>query len=157
MILKISFNNSTITFEKMFWNYENCLQASHTVYDALYASDDRGIRRLMWDVARPRSFCFRVNLGKIQLSISVPTDAYGNRGAYCGEETPRCIETALFSKGNHFPVDDSGFLKNPEIFGYDDVINRFYGENNIIDAIPLIEDEIRRLQGVLNNHTAPIA
>ena len=157
MILKILFNNSTITFEKMFRTYENCVQASRTVYDGLCSSDDYDIRRLVWDVARPRSFCFRVNLGKIQLSISVPTDAFGNRGAYCGEETPRCIETALFSEGNHFPVDDNGFLKNPEIFGYDGTINRFYGEDNVIDAIPLIEDEIRRLRDVLNNHSAPVA
>jgi hypothetical protein len=62
------------------------------------------------------------------LSISIPTDASGNRG-YSASGRPETIETAL--------IDDNGDLVYVEELGYDDIC-RF-------DSDEEVENEILRL------------
>ena len=73
----------------------------------------------------PEGYCFRIqfpaNCVAYELSISVPTDAFGNRGE-TASGLPETFETALF--GN-----DDNLIYNEDL-GYDDIC-RFYSNEEV--------------------------
>ena len=118
-----------------------CSQAARAIYDSLCLSNKSAISGLMMDVSSPgEHFCFRIPMGPgpfTHLSVSVPLDAMGNRGPPRDDsKVPECIETAL--------VGPDGHLVYIEGLEYGD-IQRFYGKDTYMDAIPELEAEILRL------------
>lgn len=120
---------------------ETCSQASQEIFIGLLRSNCPEISGLMNGLVHPgEGFTFRIPMGDgpfTHLSVSVPLDAMGNRGPpYDTSSVPMCIETAL--------VGADGNLVYIDGLEYDD-IQRFYGNDTVIDAIPELEAEILRL------------
>ena len=101
--------------------------------------------------------CFRVPLGtcrftaqKVELGISVPYDACGNRSKD-GHEYPQAAETAVFLGGRiryREDLEELGYsVKN---LGYDDVV-RWYSDTRTSspDNVQRLKAEIVRLQRLL--------
>ena len=94
--------------------------------------------------------CFRLNICDeskfdfakdknlpVQVSISCPPDAMGNRGAEYNEpEIPKILETAL--------IDINGDILWLDDWGYDDV-SRFYSEEEVIIEINRLQEKFNTI------------
>ena len=115
-----------------------CAAAAKKVYDLLKKRpeiDPSDLREL-----RSGAFCFRLKFpanasGVTELSVSFPTDAFGNREVDRERfPKPSCLETALFG--------EMGLIYREDL-GYED-INRFYPGENPEDPYPELVDELVR-------------